>query len=68
MSEEQGTPAHEQKIRQIKQDKIRDAKYKVVSQKEVIENGKILLKMKMSDGSTKQVYKGLAKKKKKLAR
>jgi hypothetical protein len=64
-SEELGTPSYQHKVKLAKEEKQRQEKYKIKSEKTVTKNGKILKLMTMSDGSTKQVFVGLAKNKKK---
>jgi len=66
-AEELGTPSHQQKIKNLKQEKDAKKQYKVVKSEIIERNGKRIKIMTMSDKSKKQVYLGKILKKNKLA-
>lgn len=63
-NEEMGTPQHQRKLKAIKEEKEKQASYKVIKTQEVTKAGKKIRKEYMSDGSVRQVFLGMAKKKK----
>ena len=63
MSEEQGLPVQEHRIKLAREEKAKKKIYKVVKTETITKNGKVLKKETMSDGSKRQVYVGKAEKK-----